>query len=330
MALTIELVGHTDAESLLRASCAVVGADSDGSSAPEWIHIAPAGKVVARDGREFDFAGPITAELPLLLDYEHASEMPNGSTRAAGWIEELASRADGIWGRVRWTAQGASDVASLSYRYLSPVLVADKASRAVSRIVSVALTNTPALAMTAMDAFRGRFAASYRFEAGLPPQGERMDKEKLKALCGALKIAEDAADDAVIEACSRLESQVREACAARDAAVSALAELQATSAKESLARDIDATLDAAARDGKVSPAMAKGIRAMCSTQDAFHLFKDSVLPALPKIADAAPPPPEEGAIQDSAVVALCRDQGMTDTQIKDAMKRIGRTAAKEE
>lgn len=56
----------------------------------------------------------------LLLNYEHHASMSDKESRAAGWIDKLQNRADGIWGHVRWTPRGRSDVTSGEYRYVSP------------------------------------------------------------------------------------------------------------------------------------------------------------------------------------------------------------------
>lgn len=56
-----------------------------------------------------------------LLDYEHLSNQPAGETRAAGWLENAVSRSDGLYGQVRWSADGLADVTGGNYRFLSPV-----------------------------------------------------------------------------------------------------------------------------------------------------------------------------------------------------------------
>jgi phage I-like protein len=56
-----------------------------------------------------------------LLDYEHLSDLPAGESRAGGWGEAAQARDDGLYVRVRWSADGLSDVTGGNYRYLSPV-----------------------------------------------------------------------------------------------------------------------------------------------------------------------------------------------------------------
>jgi phage I-like protein len=125
------------------------------------LHIVPAGPLVlARDGRSFHVSDPArviaASELPMLVDWEHRSEF-GGETRAAGWISGLAVRPTGIYGAVTWTPAGLADVKSRAYRYLSPVLLLSE-GRDVLAIASIALTNRPALHLSAIeaDAFSAR------------------------------------------------------------------------------------------------------------------------------------------------------------------------------
>jgi phage I-like protein len=60
--------------------------------------------------------GPVN----ILVDYDHFSYWPAGSSEAAGWIVGLAGREDGLWGQIRWTPEGEAAVRNGRYRYLSP------------------------------------------------------------------------------------------------------------------------------------------------------------------------------------------------------------------
>jgi hypothetical protein len=119
----------------------------------------------------------------MLLDWEHESERYDGSTKAAGWLSALEARPSGIWGRVEYTPDGERDVTHKSYRYLSPVLELDSETREVLSIVSVALTNRPALTMSSIgdtSAFRERvrIACSERSETssyGMLTSTERLE-----------------------------------------------------------------------------------------------------------------------------------------------------------
>jgi hypothetical protein len=55
----------------------------------------------------------------MLIDHEHFSDQPDKETRAYGWLVELQSRADGIYGRVRWSKTGQEAVDGGDYRFFS-------------------------------------------------------------------------------------------------------------------------------------------------------------------------------------------------------------------
>ena len=57
----------------------------------------------------------------LLLDFDHESSDPTKRTTAAGWIDAVEARADGLWGHVRWSAAGETALANGEYRFVSPV-----------------------------------------------------------------------------------------------------------------------------------------------------------------------------------------------------------------
>ena len=85
-----------------------------------WVQILPAGKfdlndtrgpwivkdmaaVIARSQRDLSRGMPV--DMDHALDRRNEAEAP-----AAGWIEELAARDDGIWARIAWTPTGKAKV----------------------------------------------------------------------------------------------------------------------------------------------------------------------------------------------------------------------------
>jgi hypothetical protein len=64
-------------------------------------------------------AGRLRQGHEMLIDHEHFSEQPDQETRAYGWLQELQNRADGIYGRIRWTSTGRSAVDGGDYRFFS-------------------------------------------------------------------------------------------------------------------------------------------------------------------------------------------------------------------
>jgi phage I-like protein len=127
---------------------------SSGAVVPEWVHLVPAGTFSGADGRgpwsvpnpAAVIAASMTAQR-LPVDENHATDLasPKGEpSPARGWIVEMQTRPDGIWGRVDWTETGRRIMAEKAYRFISPVFMHD-AKGVVSRILRVALTNTPNL-----------------------------------------------------------------------------------------------------------------------------------------------------------------------------------------
>lgn len=91
-------------------------------------------------------------ELP--IDFDHRTYTRSDDTESAGWVQELAARDDGLWGRVRWSDSGESALRGGRYRQLSPtwtVRTQTSEDNGATRILQpvelmdVALTNQPNL-----------------------------------------------------------------------------------------------------------------------------------------------------------------------------------------
>lgn len=130
------------------------------------IPIAATGNWV-KDGRHFSITAQDHADMvrnfakrknhQLVIDYEHASEMPEvakgGPIPAAGWIHSLREAGDGkaqLRALVEWTPEAESMIRSGEYRFFSPAIdwgAADKATGAPqgATLTSGALTNHPFL-----------------------------------------------------------------------------------------------------------------------------------------------------------------------------------------
>lgn len=169
-----------------------------------WIHVLPAGTVHGRDGR-----GPYTIADPaavirasreragrrlIPVDYEHQTDLAPDNGRpapAAGWIDALQARPDGIWGRVRWTDRAAAHLAALEYRYLSPVFT-HASDGSVIALLRASLTNVPNLdQLTALARSETRMKT-------LP------DDEFLSALRTLLSLETDAAPETILAAVEEL------------------------------------------------------------------------------------------------------------------------------
>ena len=129
----------------------------DGADVPEWLHLVPAGTFSGVDGRgpftlgdhaEFIKASLQHANGRLPIDENHAIDLAapkGGPSPSRGWIVELESRTDGIWGRVEWTAEGRALVASRAYRGISPALMRKKSGSDIVAVVRASLVNEPNL-----------------------------------------------------------------------------------------------------------------------------------------------------------------------------------------
>ena len=121
---------------------------------PEWIRVLPRGAVELSDHREpfmVDKASLLSMAadfrsrgVDLVIDYEHQS-LQGERAPAAGWIKDLEARDDGLWARVDWTQQARDYLEKKEYRYFSPVLRLDPATRRPLALLHVGLTNVPAI-----------------------------------------------------------------------------------------------------------------------------------------------------------------------------------------
>lgn len=100
-----------------------------------WIHIAPKGEYPHPSGiiqvldeesieamvNRFNTEAEGENFPGLLLDFDHFSNDTKAPSAAAGWIEALANRDDGLWAKIRWSKTGLASVEGGDYRLCSPV-----------------------------------------------------------------------------------------------------------------------------------------------------------------------------------------------------------------
>lgn len=325
----------TNGRQAIRALCSVSPAD-DGVASTR-IQLMPAGPVVvARDDRMFDVRDVATAaqnsELPMLIDWEHNSESYYGSTRAAGWIQTLEVDPDGsLWGTVKWSKEGQADVESGAYAFLSPVLMIDGETRAVTSLVSAALTNKPALKMTQVSKFREQFNARHVLQLSAEQEGSTMDSQTRKALCATLKLAEGASDAEIAAAVSRaqgatelLSQQTTEASALkaeRDALRARAERAEADAASVAFDKKVGEMFEA--NKNKITPAVAKGLREQFAEQPGtFDAFVKYQLPHMPVIGEAAPSSVNDPASREQF---SGKQPPALDDEVKRAAARVGIT-----
>lgn len=280
--------------------------------APDWIELLPAGPTIqGQDGRAWTLPDPqalvaafAQRHAALVVDWEHASEhrAPHGlDAPAAGWIDQLEVRAGAVWGRVTWTEKAAAQITAREYRYLSPVFAYQKADQRIVQLLSVGLTNQPNLPLTALN----------REESPMPLP---------VAVCTALALAPDADEAAVLTAVAGLQTDLATAQNAAatppldrfvpradyDAALARARNAEARLAAIETAQreaEIDAVLQQAQREGKITPATLDYHRACCRAEGGLDRFKAFLASAPPVIgaasgldqkpAPAAPAPPPE-------------------------------------
>lgn len=228
---------------------------TDGTGAPDWVQLVPAGTFRGADGRgPYRLANPAAViqasaaadGVRLAIDENHSTDLaaPRGEPAPArGWIVELQARPDGIWGRVEWTESGRALMADRSYRGISPVFETDK-SGTVLRLLRAALTNNPNLPQLAT----------------LHQQGHTMDLAIMRSHLGLPADADEAAITAAVAAhATRLtEMQAQLAAAVKPDAVVALqtqlatvtAQLNAVQAESKRAKAV-ALVDKAIGEGRV-------------------------------------------------------------------------------
>jgi phage I-like protein len=242
---------------------------------PEWYHLLPAGTFHGRDGRGPYVFNPyaeravleafasLKCDLP--VDYEHQSleaKDKSGPIPAAGWIKQLESRANGLWGRVEWTAKAQACLRDKEYRYISPVFIHDKSGQ-VMALTMAALTNTPNLYLTAAASREEVTAMDFNAKLCelLGLDASASEDEILKAL-GELtnknesaESKEDATEDANEETKEEAQSRLSDPSKYVPMEIfksvnSRLAQLETAQAKEKA----DSAVAAAMSAGKITPA----------------------------------------------------------------------------
>jgi phage I-like protein len=187
----------------------VLAATESDAQTQQWIHLMPSGSFSGRDGRGpwamhnadavIAASAAFAGKKPIPVDYDHQIDMAvkNGQPApAAGWITQLQARTDGLWGLVEWTAKAQAHLAAKEYRYLSPVFNYTPSGE-VTRVLRAALTNNPALELTALASTQGT---------------EMSSQDPLVELRSLLELADDSDMVAITEAVRNLTAA---ACSAK-------------------------------------------------------------------------------------------------------------------
>ncbi|MDF3907772.1 MULTISPECIES: phage protease [Paracoccus] len=260
----------------------------------------------------------------------------------------MSRRADGIWGRVEWTARARDMIANREYRYLSPAIKHLKDGGKVTMIKGAGLVHSPALHLTAL--------------AEETPDGDK-PSIPAQAVAEALGLASDASEADILDLLQRLRDMLGRVTGAKGA-VAQLAELDMIArglgqenrmpryaegepdpARFVPAETLQAVLterneaqavlreqnaktrveDAFAR-GYLSPAMRDWAMVLCmSDQPSFDLFIEKSIPPFvhlfkPATTSAMPPGFAQNggaAIRSAEEIAICEQLGLKPGSLLD-------------
>jgi phage I-like protein len=264
-----------------------------------WYQLAPygefphtAGKVnqvidkVAAQKMSSSFSNEMPQGQPgLLVDYEHYAHSPDGSTEAAGWIEGLQARDDGLYANIRWTTNGLEAVKGGKYRFISPTWFREQCEDLgngklrPTRLNDAALTNLPNL--------KGMKPLSDK--ANNPgdnsPQPKTQMKNKIVTMLG---LDAEATDEAVLSALTILQNKANQA----SEEIGKLAEkLTALENSNKSLREFQLEVDVAKYSARIKPENLEAIKKqLLDNREATVLMLESILDPTPPPAPSAPAP----------------------------------------
>lgn len=165
----------------------------------------------------------------MLLDFDHFSYDPDKSTEAAGWIDEMEVRNDGVWCKPRFSSVGKDKVDGAVYRFVSPVLenfdnLGGNRIRP-RRMDSAGLTNRPNI--WGMVPWANRSAADSGKDAvrNSDAAGEKLNMDHKKLLCSLLGLGAEATDEQIttaVDAAKGKKTEVETEIAAKNREIAAL------------------------------------------------------------------------------------------------------------
>jgi phage I-like protein len=309
------------------------------TAAPEWVHLIPAGEFRGQDGRGpyrlGDAARVIAASrLPLVLDENHATDLAAPAGQAAparGWITELQSRADGIWGRVEWTPSGRQLLAERAYRGISPVFTHAKNGQ-VGALLRAGLTNVPNLPQLATlhheDLDTMDLLAELRALHGLPADADaaaalnacRAAQEAaarhataLNSIAAAAGLQPGQDASSLVKAIQAQRQDAGDVAKLREELVSLQSQLASDRARQARER-AERFVDEAIRAGKPIPKALRDHYIARHAQDAASVEKEiHAMPAINAGGIAAPPAEAPGG--DASSIAR-QAQDLQDSEAK--------------
>jgi len=270
--------------------------------APTWLELIPAanaeGNITGRDGRTWvwdttaqrDVLNEYTRRgVDIALDWEHATQhrAANGEEApAAGWIDTLELRNGALMGRVQWTPRGREQVQNREYRYVSPVFDYIPDSKRIARMVSVGLTNTPNLRLSALNQEESPMPRSSELAAGIAVLGLKPDADDaaiataINTLKTELVTAKNAEQPMLERYVPRADYDTLKARA--ENAEQTLRQRDEAAHKAA----VDAAIEGAVKAGKIAPVGVEYYRAQCKEAEGLKQFQEFIKSA-PEIAGAS-------------------------------------------
>lgn len=247
--------------------------------APTEMHLLPPGPFRATDGRPAECAAwQLDAQIAqrliskaagrktdTLIDYEHQSlrSRDNGKkVVAAGWVPNIYEWRDGkgLYAvKVAWTADAAQEIQDKKYRYASTVFFYDAETGEVLEVVSIALTNTPALdGLDALADLAKQFSTTGGLSPGNAGIGDQdMPDEKQLAALTAERDAEKQKVAALTSERDGLKTQLADLTSKNTELTTKVASFEQEKVAAALAADKAKhaeLLQAALTDGRLTPA----------------------------------------------------------------------------
>lgn len=248
------------------------------AAVPGEAHLLPVGPFRAADGRPEDceawlldatIAANVIQRLrerknDTLIDYEHQSlrsEWNGQPVIAAGWFHDMQWRdGKGLYAiGVDWTAAAKQRIADKEYRYISAVFYYYSGTGEVLDIISVALTNTPAI--DGLDGLDDDGLASLSKRFSLPQsETENPDMAKPEEELAALRVTHADTETALAALTAErdsLKTSLAALTSERDnlqTQVAALTQEKAVAAQAAEQQKHTDLLNAALTDGRLAPA----------------------------------------------------------------------------
>ncbi len=349
---------------LQKATMAALDLDQTGE-VPEWIHLLPTAKgsiqTVDRRGpyavedAEAIIAASFADQTKLQIDENHAQDLKSAKgdpSPARGWITAMQARADGIWGKVEWTAAGRALVADKAYRAISPVVLHTRANQ-VMAILRASLVNVPNFknlvslnqeqpmdAMAQMAAALGLaegasvedILAAIKALKDKKPDGDAPAlqaalQSAMSEIGVALGVAADAKPEAVVAA-AQLAKGGKDSLVALQAQVTSLTtqlnSMQGDGKREAAERFIDKAI--ADRRAGVN---AQNRAAMISLHQSDPATAEALVNGMPMLTTTgtvqAPPVAKDGVVSlNAAQIAACAALGISEEDYKKSLAEEAR------